>query len=76
MEPRQIQYRKGRVGIETLEPRIAPTILMVNGGGNTPQGEGRANGNFPPGQFPSVDLANAPGRSNPNELLATNPSND
>src|SRR5262249_14664290 len=39
MEPRHVEFRKGRLGIEKLEPRIAPTILMVNGGGNTPNGE-------------------------------------
>ncbi|HZN37050.1 MAG TPA: hypothetical protein VFB80_24635 [Pirellulaceae bacterium] len=32
--------------------------------------------NFPPGQFPSGNPAFAPGRSNPNEVPATNPSND
>ena len=32
--------------------------------------------NFPPGQFPSGNPAQAPGRSNPNEVPATNPSND
>jgi hypothetical protein len=32
--------------------------------------------NFPPGQFPSGNPAQAPGRSNPNETPATNPSND
>ena len=31
--------------------------------------------NFPPGQFPSGNPAHAPGRSNPNEVPATNPSN-
>ena len=31
---------------------------------------------FPPGQFPSGNPAHAPGRSNPNEVPATNPSND
>jgi hypothetical protein len=31
-----------RFQIEPLEERIAPTILAVNGGGNTPNGE--ANG--------------------------------
>ena len=31
---------------------------------------------FPPGQFPSGNPAYAPGRSNPNEVPATNPSND
>jgi hypothetical protein len=32
--------------------------------------------NFPPGQFPSGNPAQAPGQSNPNETPATNPSND
>jgi len=35
-----------------------------------------SNANFPPGQFPSGNPAHAPGRSNPNEVPATNPSND
>ena len=30
---------------------------------------------FPPGQFPSGNPAHAPGKSNPNEVPATNPSN-
>ena len=34
-----------------------------------------ASANFPPGQFPSGNPAHAPGRSNPNEVPATNPSN-
>ena len=32
--------------------------------------------NFPPGQFPSGNPAQAPGKSNPNEVPATNPHND
>jgi hypothetical protein len=35
-----------------------------------------SNANFPPGQFPSGNPAHAPGHSNPNEVPATNPSND
>jgi len=35
-----------------------------------------SNANFPPGQFPSGNPAQAPGQSNPNEVPATNPSND
>ena len=35
-----------------------------------------SNANFPPGQFPSGNPAHAPGKSNPNEVPATNPSND
>jgi hypothetical protein len=34
-----------------------------------------SSGNFPPGQFPSGNPAQAPGKSNPNEVPATNPSN-
>jgi hypothetical protein len=34
-----------------------------------------SNANFPPGQFPSGNPAQAPGQSNPNEVPATNPSN-
>jgi len=32
--------------------------------------------NFAPGQFPSGNPAQAPGKSNPNEVPATNPHND
>ena len=35
-----------------------------------------SNANFPPGQFPSGNPAHAPGKSNPNEVPATNPSNN
>jgi hypothetical protein len=31
--------------------------------------------NFAPGQMPSGNPAHAPGKSNPNEVPATNPSN-
>jgi len=47
---------KNRFQIEQLEERIAPTIVAVNGGGNTPNGEAngvpRENpaGYAPPGQ--------------------------
>lgn len=34
-----------------------------------------SNANFPPGQFPSGNPAQAPGQSNPNTVPATNPSN-
>jgi len=34
-----------------------------------------SNGNFPPGQFPSGNPAHAPGKSNPNDVPATNPHN-
>jgi hypothetical protein len=30
--------------VEELEQRIAPTIVLVNPAGNTPQGNGAANG--------------------------------
>jgi hypothetical protein len=52
----QQQEKKERFRIEPLEERIAPTIVAVNGGGNTPNGEAngvpRLNpaGNAPPGQ--------------------------
>ncbi len=45
---------KGRFQIETLEERIAPTILQVNGGGNIPNGN--ANG---------VDFSNPAGNEPP-----------
>jgi hypothetical protein len=32
--------------------------------------------NFPPGQMPSGNPAQAPGNSNPNEVPSDNPSND
>jgi len=32
-----------------------------------------SSGNFPPGQFPSGNPAQAPGSSNPNEVPSTNP---
>lgn len=57
MEPRkEEEQRSGRFQIEKLEERIAPTIVAVNGGGNTPNGEAngvpRLNpaGFAPPGQ--------------------------
>jgi hypothetical protein len=48
MEARHVQFRKGRLGIEKLEPRIAPTILLVNAAGNTPNGEASAKNEFAP----------------------------
>jgi hypothetical protein len=54
-EPRS-QEKPKRFEIEKLEERIAPTIVAVNGGGNTPNGEAngvpRLNpaGFAPPGQ--------------------------
>jgi hypothetical protein len=53
MEPQQ---KKDRFRIDRLEERIAPSIVAVNGGGNTPNGNAngvpRENpaGNAPPGQ--------------------------
>jgi hypothetical protein len=50
------EQKPRRFQIEPLEERIAPTILAVNGGGNTPNGEAngvpRLNpaGHAPPGQ--------------------------
>jgi hypothetical protein len=47
---------KSRFRVQKLEERIAPTIVAVNGGGNTPNGEAngvpRLNpaGHEPPGQ--------------------------
>jgi hypothetical protein len=38
MEPRDEADREHRFSIEELEERIAPTIVAVNGGGNTPNG--------------------------------------
>jgi hypothetical protein len=35
-----------------------------------------SNANFPPGQFPSGNPAQAPGQSNPNETPANNPGHD
>jgi hypothetical protein len=32
--------------------------------------------NFPPGQFPSGNPAQAPGNSNPNEVVSDNPGHD
>jgi hypothetical protein len=60
MEKRE--EKKGRFKIENLEERIAPAIVLVNPGGNTPQGNGANNGqaieaqnpagHAPPGQNP------------------------
>ena len=52
----QLREPKSRFEIEPLEERIAPSIVAVNGGGNTPNGEAngvpRENpaGFAPPGQ--------------------------
>ena len=34
----------GRLGIEALEDRVVPSIVLVNPAGNTPQGSGANNG--------------------------------
>jgi len=50
------EARKSRFYIEQLEERIAPTIVQVNGGGNTPNGNANGvpavnpAGHAPPGQ--------------------------
>ena len=63
-----------RLRVEGLEDRLAPAIVAVNGGGNTPNGTYTvdysvvaSNGNFPPGQFPVSNPARARAQSNPNE---------
>ena len=62
--PLSITHRKGNrfmkeefdLNIEVLEEKVAPTIVALNGGGNTPNGQanGVPNGNpagyYPPGQ--------------------------
>ena len=56
MDQRQEKEKETRFRIDALEERIAPTIVAVNGGGNTPNGEAngvpRLNpaGYAPPGQ--------------------------
>lgn len=56
MEPKEKDVVKPTFQIEELEERIAPAIVAVNGGGNTPNGEAngvpRLNpaGFAPPGQ--------------------------
>jgi hypothetical protein len=56
MDTKEKKDVKVRFQIERLEERIAPTIVAVNGGGNTPNGEAngvpRLNpaGHAPPGQ--------------------------
>jgi len=55
VEPKKDEL-KGRFQIEQIEERVAPAIVAVNGGGNTPNGEAngvpRLNpaGHAPPGQ--------------------------
>jgi hypothetical protein len=66
-----------RKGDKKLRPRIEGLEKRIS----------LSNGNFPPGQFPSGNPlwlsieqyqwgALSPGKSNPNETPATNPSND
>jgi hypothetical protein len=56
VDTKENEVVKPRFRIEQLEERIAPAIVAVNGGGNTPNGEAngvpRLNpaGNAPPGQ--------------------------
>jgi hypothetical protein len=56
MDQKEKEDVKVRFQIEQLEERIAPAIVAVNGGGNTPNGEAngvpRLNpaGHEPPGQ--------------------------
>jgi hypothetical protein len=55
MRERPEEQARQRFQIEKLEERIAPTIVQVNGGGNTPNGEANGvpyqnpAGNEPPG---------------------------
>jgi hypothetical protein len=51
MEKRE--EKKGRFHIENLEERIAPSIVLVNPGGNTPQGSGANNGQAIEAQNPA-----------------------
>jgi hypothetical protein len=45
--------QKGRFQIDRLEDRIAPSIVLVNPGGNTPQGNGANNGQAIEAQNPA-----------------------
>jgi len=45
--------RLSRFQIEILEERIAPSIVLVNPGGNTPQGGGANNGQAIEAQNPA-----------------------
>jgi hypothetical protein len=60
MEKRE--EKKGRFKIENLEERIAPAIVLVNPGGNTPQGNGANNGQAIEAQNPA---GHAPPGHNP-----------
>jgi len=48
-----VESKKGRFQIEQLEERIAPAIVLVNPGGNTPQGSGANNGQAIEAQNPA-----------------------
>ena len=56
--------------------KVAAPGLPKSPYGKTDVAIAPSNGNFPPGQFPSGNPAQAPGQSTPNEVPATNPSND
>jgi len=60
MEPRHVDFRKGVVGLDTLEPRIAPSIVLLNPGGNTPQGENANNGQ-------AIEAVNPAGKAPPGQ---------
>jgi hypothetical protein len=38
VEPQKEEKKEGRFQIDRLEERITPSIVAVNGGGNTPNG--------------------------------------
>jgi len=62
MQDQKNTTQPNRFNIQKLEERIAPAIVLVNPGGNTPQGNGANNGqaieaqnpagHAPPGQNP------------------------
>jgi Planctomycete extracellular len=41
---RQSTEARGRLRVEQLEDRVSPSIVLLNPGGNTPQGSGANNG--------------------------------
>jgi hypothetical protein len=45
--------KESRFQIEQLEERVAPSIVLVNPGGNTPQGNGANNGQAIEAQNPA-----------------------
>ena len=55
MDPRPQSHdaAKRRFRIDRLEERIAPAIVLVNPGGNTPQGSGANNGQAIEAQNPA-----------------------